>query len=770
MRWAAFTSALIAFACNFSVGSAAADTGPLRSILGPADDHGTLYLARPDPTPPDRYPTPLLIRELERQALLLCARDEMGLYTRDEVLREFDARDSNAPPALRVSFDFDPEVGTFRSHTAWTRDPASNGSADGTLPQLPGDTLPDVALSLRVAEATSRTSWRRVLEKAGYQVGLVRDDPDAPAPDGVEPLLYQTTPFAPFAAVQRTHAMIREKGESQARLSALARGYANLGLLTRFHWSTDHQVFAARSLLYGQRMVVRWPRSALSYWSLAYAEAQAGMHNAALVELTRATRIQATGGDAGRAVPPWVELIRPVCEYDLAKLTSAIAADAAQPQLAALCAFGSVEQCGSHALVLEVGDATLRFNPACFAIMDGMYTAAGVAPGARLTALAPFALARSLPDDLALMPNGPAGTGAPVKALASAAGRADAELDVGAAGIAPEDRLVADTASALVGASSTRCEPSFVAAGRLIQETTFVHVARRAEFITERWGWDGSDYVAAARPLVAEHPLRQFVWAYGLNAPDRPNALRSLVVDEAQRNMWELTELVENVEPPAGEVAGSKLRTRAFRDLDATAYWLTDLLVPFSAGPGGSDMGLIGAMKDFDAKSPMLEAARVRDHWALPDVKAEARNWMRDFGQQPATLRALAGQLLNDGDRGQAEAVLEQYAKIAGDYREASQLAGLYLADGDEARWLSTLEAAVKRPDAGLDHAQARVAIARHFMAKGDYRRALPYADAAEETQAFWAMKCDADCHRALGDTATADRIMQAAREHYGHD
>ena len=74
----------------------------------------------------------------------------------------------------------------------------------------------------------------------------------------------------------RLHEAIRKDGESEARLGVLVRGYAHLGQLTRYHWSIEHQVFIARSLLYAARMVKNNPTSPIPLWHRAYAMALAG--------------------------------------------------------------------------------------------------------------------------------------------------------------------------------------------------------------------------------------------------------------------------------------------------------------------------------------------------------------------------------------------------------------------------------------------------------------------------------------------------------------
>ncbi len=745
-------------------GVARADPPPLAAtpLPGAAFDRTTVYLARPAADPGGVVP-PLLSRELQRQALLIAARDELGLYTRDEVFREFD---SAAPPpgvaALKVDFDYDPSRARLGSRTGWDGHPMA-GTAVASV-QLDGIAgfLND-ASGIGQDEVASRTSWPQVLRQAGF-TGTAAADNDGPAPAGVDDLLYQTTLFAPLAAVQRTHAAIRRDGASPERLSALARGYANLAVLTSFQWSTNRDVFAARALLYGQRMATKWPHARLTHWTNAYALAMVGMHRRALAEQER-TRQSSPGWPAA---PPWAELVVPLAKYDTAALTAAIAADPRRAPLAALCAFVTVEQCGSAALVLDMGGATSRLNPACFRILDAMSYAAGVGPGARLTEAAPLILSRALPDDVVRLADVPAPVAAAMAALRTAADRPSAD---GVEAVADPSGALAAAERALVDAGSTATEPSLVVAGRLAQETSFVHVERRAKFIADRWGIDAGDFVRSAGPLMADDPLRPVVEAFALPSADRASALRDVSVPDARQCMVDLIDLVRRQPSAPDRVAGSLLSDRAWQDGAATACDVAGKLWPYDRGPRKYDLDVSNLLRAVSPSCPMVAAARIRDHWDDPQVRREvAPDWMAAYGQQPATLAALADRVDADGDRGKAEQILEQYTKIAGDVPEARRLAKLYLADGDEDRWLATLEGVVKRPDLGLDHAQAQVDIARHFMSKGDYQRALPYADEAEQTQAFWAMKCDAECHRALGDTATADRIMADAREHYGHD
>ena len=68
-------------------------------------------------------------------------------------------------------------------------------------------------------------------------------------------------------AVRDLHRAIRADGESPARLGALARGYALLGVLSEYEWHPAHRALKARALLYAQRLVARDPNG--SFASLA---------------------------------------------------------------------------------------------------------------------------------------------------------------------------------------------------------------------------------------------------------------------------------------------------------------------------------------------------------------------------------------------------------------------------------------------------------------------------------------------------------------------
>ena len=70
--------------------------------------------------------------------------------------------------------------------------------------------------------------------------------------------------------------------------------------------------------------------------------------------------------------------------------------------------------------------------------------------------------------------------------------------------------------------------------------------------------------------------------------------------------------------------------------------------------------------------------------------------------------------------------------------------------------------------DTGLSHSRVRADIAEHFMSKKDYARAEPYALAAAESGAGWALLCAGECERGLKKWEEANGFYQAAARRYG--
>ena len=166
-------------------------------------------------------------REIVRQAVLMAARDELGWTTRDETLQEAVPTQAGVVHLLV----------TERAHTKgkwnvklirheggevlWekTYDFLSDcGKTYGDIiPQLEADTHGELLAGLRSGGLAGAKPTRR--------------NPSPPSPE-LEEQLGKVDIVTQFGAVRAAHAAIARQGETPEWLGVLARGYANLALLT----------------------------------------------------------------------------------------------------------------------------------------------------------------------------------------------------------------------------------------------------------------------------------------------------------------------------------------------------------------------------------------------------------------------------------------------------------------------------------------------------------------------------------------------------------
>ena len=271
--------------------------------LAPGANFGLLYLeSAPSKTKlASGNSTRIMVRELGRQALLLAASDYLNLIVRDCNQGDLPAEDLPAEKRIQVTASdsmpnviFQARVGTDGQKDAfWT------ATVDTRVPL-------DMAQAVVTCESQSRNEIVKGLNKAGFKGRPNLITADVQVPQETEALLDEMTDMAQFQALRELHALMKAKGESPWLLAALARAYANLGVLTEFHWSADHKAFKARALLYAQRLAVRYPDTPWSLWHRGYAEALVGLHKAALKDLesaAKAAQAEKNGGGPALAAP-----------------------------------------------------------------------------------------------------------------------------------------------------------------------------------------------------------------------------------------------------------------------------------------------------------------------------------------------------------------------------------------------------------------------------------------------------------------------------------
>lgn len=739
-----FVFGLTSIGCGRSnSGGAKGNAAAPKHVPIPQPTATVIYLRRPATQPIGKAACPL-IREVARQAILIAARDGLGVETHDAVLGE-----PEPAPTRRNEAAANLDVERGASEVSPLVHFNSRGVTMDEVVWPQGQTGNHFYILLEEAERRSRGPYVDLLHRSGFVGAANKMSPTAKTPEAIDALLNEMNVFSQFQAVRLAHAAIRHDGESPQRLAALVRGYANLGQLTRFEWTAAHDVFEARSLLYAQRMVAAQPQSPLALHCRAYAEAMVGLHGLSLRDQRAAEKL--AGGADSR--PAWAGLLKPLCYYDTPALLNLGKKDSSLQPLASYLAYLTLEHSGSTAAVIETGKAALTYSPECFRLIDSMCDVAGVSYLHMLTEMGPSAMVQALRTELPRIKDPPEVKDAWTKAHTNP----DLITDV------------ADVARAMVNAQEPS-EPSWSVLGRRIEETNFVQVERRAQFMAKSWGVDAGDFVGSAMPMVKDHPYRSLIESYALGLSSDPEIrkrlLRNLDLQDPQWQMQAAVLATWDVNTP-GKMQGKLAWRTTFAEMDATAWSMeVELLTPYADPVNKAEyIHRAAALKDASPHCPIAAAALIR--WDGDHVAQKFDQWQKEFPSHPAVTGALGRWYSEHGQPEKAEPFLEEYIKSAPDAWAYTMLSDDYLRQGREEDWLKTLRASLDQEDYGLDHAAAEARIANHYMSKGRFAEAKPYADAAAESWASWAMECAAQCEEGLKNWDDAATWVQRNAERY---
>lgn len=464
------------------------------------------------------------------------------------------------------------------------------------------------------------------------------------------------------------------------------------------------------------------------------------MHRDALDDFARAKRLAREAGPAGSQAPAWAGLAEALCRFDAAPLREA-ARGTDQAQLAGLLHFLAVESKVTVRRTLEAADEALKENPECSRILDAIADVGGVSTQHRTTVTGMEVFARTFPKRLAELPGLPA----PVSRLLEKQ--------------APEPEVLAALVDA--GRTTDAAEPSWAVLGRWAQDARFLQVCRRLMFMHDRWAVPVDEFLQAARPLVADHRLVAFVDSFGLDRRRQPaevaRLLAGLPLADLDLRADGIFRVLSQVDPRGWATVGR--RVGAYED-----FCYQDCALYLAWAPPGHKADKAGNTLSVSPHAPVGMAALIDDDWE--HAKAHAAEWEKGC-QHPEVLLALGRRYLQLKWTEDAERCLKRAVALSPERPAYRLLAQVYGDAGKTDQWLAALEEVLKGEDTGLDHAQVRVEIAQHFMRQKDFARARPYAEAAAESGAEWAMRCAADCSEGLGEWDQAEQWLRQVSERY---
>ena len=687
----------------------------------------------------------ILERELIRQALLIAARDELGLPTRDQIVEESSPAEvkdnaSALPFEVAILFRRDKcralvrrgegeKVTILQKHDLGTNPDAGNYTAKLTA----------------TAEMLSRTEFPTLLKQLGATGAPNRVRDEAPLPPDVEKRLESLSMVDVFAAVRALHEAIHADGESPARLAALARAYAQLGMLSEFLWSPAHRAYKARALLYAERLKQRAIGSGLAQalYARAFVRALVGRHDLGLHDLDEAAKLLQEVKDQGAIssrAPSWLPVIDAYLKADRKRLAIKAGPHA---KLARFLDLMVVEYPPHTRLLIQTARDVINTEPDCYRPYDLICVNGDFGDVQMATASALEAFTKLFPVKL--------------RSLATLPDSVKRPLSQGGDEIALVHQL---EQAGRPGQDAG--EPSWNALAHLARETRFVHVFRRLRFMARKWNVPVDDYFNAVRPLVVDHPYYPLLESYVLPRDQGDRALTALAdrldVTNIEPTARFLIDALRDLDLPAGFMAGRK--TLSHRSILARDFG--ELLR--QTNDRTAHLGRV--LLNISPYSAYAMATLIASDWDR--VKGDVPAWREKVGDAPGLLGALGKKYAELKQYDEAEQFLKRYVELSGDEWAYQELAACYEASGDRNRAKAAIDGYLtKTESAGLEHAQVQVQIANKLMKEGRWEEAKPYAESAAATWAAFGMECASTCAEGLKEWDQAELWMQRIGERY---
>jgi len=721
----------------------------------------------------DGFPLPLLARELVREAFLVAARDELGLLTRDATLREVFPTIADKRWAPFDCFSYvDPVKHGLDYHYYLGRGREKNGQkladtywewnyhVDIEPQRVNYKTPQSIAFLAERAESLSRGEFKDLLKRLGWGKPVAAARASSSVPHKTEEALWAWNEIAVLGGLRQVHAEIRKKGESPELLAALAVGYANLGLLTEHYYSAAAKAFSARGLLYAERLLRKTDNSAWALWHRAYVRAIVGLHHLAEADIATAREKQAKTSKT-QAAPFWTDVIDSFLQGRMSKMLET-AKTPRQRTLASYLNFEVAMWVLDNERRVKTAQAVLEDCPDCFRAYDGMCSMHFIGVLHTVTEGSFGLLSKSLRRRLPEIDGLPAALAKRVRDHEPQKETAD-EVEF-------RFQLVSDVKEAAKSGADD-IEPSLAVLGQFIEEIEFTQVLRRLELERYVWAVHTDETIATFRPLCERHPYGAFVDLFSNSTLEVLKGVATLVprIDPAELTYMQ---------------AGPFRLGRNY-DRKRINYWLEviychadpvcrDEMIGLDEGATGTPVvakfndPYMKMLAETTSKFPEAIAAQISRNWK--ETKSRVAGYEKEFADNAAVLTALMNKYKELKQYADAERCAKQRIRIAPDFPTYRSLAAIYKAKGDMVLWKDTLEKSLSLTSMGLESSQVRNMLARYHMARKEWKEAVPYADAAAESYAGWAMETAARCHEMLGEWEAADRLMRQTAERYDGD
>ncbi|MCC7473842.1 MAG: hypothetical protein IT425_00480 [Pirellulales bacterium] len=682
-------------------------------------------------------------REVVRQAFLIAARDELGLQTCDETLRETPPDDAEVIHLLLSERSY---IGGKWHLKLYTHEEGQSPGSGTLLWEKTYKFKLNAATMYSVLSSELRKEiageFVAALGKAGFRKAK-HDAGGVEPPSGeIEQLLLKPDVVAQFSAVRAAHQAIAAKGESVEWLSVLARGYGNLAALTHHYWNSTSEVFAARGWHYGYRAVAAYPESDLARWSLAYAWSTAGAFHRAVAVVKEIEKQREEAPEAPAPQDPiWTKLIEPYARSRRDAIRQVGAEHAELKPWATYLHFQLSAFARYPVWMYQAGREVASECPTAYGAYGEMALHGGFLAVIRTGAsLGPRAYGNYLPLSLAAVPALPES----VRNVLPTDEAKSAALVQVANDPNPDDEfsaLAPYVASKLREESRTRAEGdlSWSVLAALLEEEQFVQAANYLEVALNATESSHKEEVDSILPLVKGHRYAPYIESFYYNNRLEPEGIKQAVakaqsIQDPRNNMIQMFIRLYSFSNAAGEPVfqhGYENRQRNF-----TVPGIIEMTFPHSTRAALNVAWFDKVIaSELQSLSPGSEIAlRFRIQSVEKPKPTDLKGWEEKLREDPEAYNLLGNRYVAAGDTASAIRCYEKSLASLPDSDATIALANLYLWQGDEARWQQTLLDFTKTVDLGLQHAVVYGELAGGLMKQGRWKEAKPYALQAAQT------------------------------------
>lgn len=700
-----------------------------------------------------------LARELIRQAVLITARDEMGLHTCDELLGELTLVEENPrsyPLIVDTSAEADSEEATTARLTIHLIRPDPVGddfkwtSTPMTIPIRPG--LDQLAEQM---EIISRGNLIEGLKAAGFKPAIAPQREPLSAP---EVFSEQMDIVSQYAVLRKLHSERRIKGETFENLKGLVRAYTHLGNMIEYHWTPMSKVYKARAILYADRLIAKFGKTAETLAYRSYVWTLVGNFKLAMEDAAAARAIDDT------AVPSWLKLTEAYCNYTPDVYDEIEMSEGEQLEHPELMKYLRMRLLiPNHDIDRSMAAITdmLYTNAACSRAVERMFQTGRLGNVRTAVEGGNNVNWHAIHSRLSEVP------GLPENALAISQEHSLKEEGTSSEGDEQSGRvLLIKLLRENAAQDESGDELSWNVLAEMFGDLTFIQSVRSLQVQAEWLGRPGEEIapqVDVLLKLLEGHPYRNFLIKF---KQDRPGLMQPI------------TELVENINPTRYEMqchaitvpaawTDYKYYIRVMENMNS--HWdkiYHDLLGTLECKEEFMINEAWGHLMEIAPNQPIVVARRLSQTENFD--AAAARGWEEKYKNNSYMLLEIGKKYQSQWHLADAMRCFRKSVDLQPTLDGYYQLAYEYHRHGDLEKSKETLEEALSLESYGLEKATTQTKLAELLMREGKWSEAMEHAEEAAGTYSGWGLMLASRCSEGMEDWESAEQYCRQAAEHYG--